>query len=130
MAWNEPGNGGDKDPWGNRQDQGPPDLDEAFKKLRDNLGGMFGGGRTNAPSGGGGLTSSLLILIILGGLIGYGLMGIYTLDEQERGVVLRFGEVQEAIVMPGLSWYPPMFLESDHTLMIRRCSLRTRISSK
>lgn len=108
MAWNEPGNGGDKDPWGNRQDQGPPDLDEAFKKLRDNLGGMFGGGRTNAPSGGGGLTSSLLILIILGGLIGYGLMGIYTLDEQERGVVLRFGEVQEAIVMPGLSWYPPI----------------------
>ena len=32
MAWNEPG-GGDKDPWGGRGDQGPPDLDEAFKKL-------------------------------------------------------------------------------------------------
>jgi membrane protease subunit HflK len=35
-------------------------------------------------------------------------MGIYTLDEQERGVVLRFGQVQEAVVMPGLSWYPPI----------------------
>ena len=44
MAWNEPGNNGEKDPWGSRQDQGPPDLDEAFKKLKDNLGGMFGGG--------------------------------------------------------------------------------------
>ena len=74
MAWNEPGNGGDKDPWGNRQDQEPPDLDEAFKKLRDNLGGMFGGGKNSAPSGGGLLTSSLLILIVLGGLVGYGLM--------------------------------------------------------
>ena len=37
MAWNEPGNGG-RDPWGNRQDEGPPDLDEAFKKLQNNLG--------------------------------------------------------------------------------------------
>ena len=32
MAWNEPGGG--KDPWGgNRNDQGPPDIDEALKKL-------------------------------------------------------------------------------------------------
>ena len=35
MAWNEPGKGnGDKDPWGNRNNQnGPPDLDEMLKKL-------------------------------------------------------------------------------------------------
>ncbi|MCZ6503170.1 MAG: protease modulator HflK N-terminal domain-containing protein, partial [Gammaproteobacteria bacterium] len=35
MAWNESGGGnkGDKDPWGNKDDQGPPDLDEAFRKL-------------------------------------------------------------------------------------------------
>ena len=48
MAWNEPGGGnqgGDRDPWGNRDDQGPPDLDEAFRKLQNNLSGMFGGGR-------------------------------------------------------------------------------------
>ena len=33
MAWNEPGNG--KDPWGgNTGNQGPPDIDEALKKLR------------------------------------------------------------------------------------------------
>ncbi|MDA0792032.1 MAG: protease modulator HflK N-terminal domain-containing protein, partial [Proteobacteria bacterium] len=24
MAWNEPGGGKDRDPWGNRDDQGPP----------------------------------------------------------------------------------------------------------
>ena len=109
MAWNEPGNNGDRDPWGNRQDQGPPDLDEAFKKLKDNLGGMFGGGSSSRGSTGGGmLTSSVLGVLAAVAAIGYRLMGIYTLDEQERGVVLRFGQVQEAVVMPGLSWYPPI----------------------
>jgi len=112
MAWNEPGNNGDRDPWGNRQDQGPPDLDEAFKKLKDNLGGMFGGGSGSSGSSGGSggslLTSTLLGVVLAVGVIGYGLMGIYTLDEQERGVVLRFGQVQDAVVMPGLSWYPPI----------------------
>ena len=35
MAWNEPGGGKDKDPWnGQGGDQGPPDLDEAFRKLQ------------------------------------------------------------------------------------------------
>ena len=78
MAWNEPGNNGEKDPWGSRQDQGPPDLDEAFKKLKDNLGGMFGGGSGagGASAGGGGLKSSL-VAIVLGVLdIGYGFMGV------------------------------------------------------
>jgi len=110
MAWNEPGNNGEKDPWGSRQDQGPPDLDEAFKKLKENLGGMFGGGSGagGASAGGGGLKSSLVAIVLGVLVIGYGFMGIYTLDEQERGVVLRFGKVQEAVVMPGLSWYPPI----------------------
>ena len=53
MAWNEPGGGNqDKDPWGNRDDQGPPDLDEAFKKLQNNLSQMFGGGSTSGNQGG------------------------------------------------------------------------------
>ena len=42
MAWNEPGGGKDRDPWGNGGDQGPPDLDEAFRKLQNNLSQMFG----------------------------------------------------------------------------------------
>ncbi len=42
MAWNEPGgNSNNQDPWGDRkrggQKQGPPDLDEALRKLQDNL---------------------------------------------------------------------------------------------
>ena len=43
MAWNEPGGGNNKDPWGGRGDQGPPDLDEVVRKMQDKLGGLFGG---------------------------------------------------------------------------------------
>ena len=65
MAWNEPGGGnrGDKDPWGNRDNEGPPDLDEAFRKLQQNLSQMFGGGRGGSASGGsssGGLNKTLI----------------------------------------------------------------------
>ncbi|MDG1474822.1 MAG: protease modulator HflK N-terminal domain-containing protein, partial [Porticoccaceae bacterium] len=43
MAWNEPGGG--KDPWGgNRNNEGPPDIDEALKKLKEKL-TAFGGGQ-------------------------------------------------------------------------------------
>ena len=52
MSWNEPGGGkGPRDPWGGK-DQGPPDLDEALRKLQDQLNGLFGG-----RSGGGGRSS-------------------------------------------------------------------------
>jgi len=41
MAWNEPGgNSNNQDPWGGRKGggrQGPPDLDEAFRKLQESL---------------------------------------------------------------------------------------------
>ena len=49
MSWNEPGGGNNnpKDPWGGGDNQGPPDLDEALKKLQEKLGGMFGGGGGN-----------------------------------------------------------------------------------
>ena len=110
MAWNEPGNGG-RDPWGNRQDDGPPDLDEAFKKLQDNLGKMFGGGGQSSGgqrSGGNPVSKSLLGLALFGAAVVYGMMGVYTLDEQERGVVLRLGTATDSILMPGLSWQPPL----------------------
>jgi modulator of FtsH protease HflK len=106
MAWNEPGGGG-KDPWGNRGDQGPPDLDEAFKKLQAQLSGIFGG-----RSGGGGSSSGInprmfgLILVIA--LIAYGLFGLYQIDQGERGVVFRFGAVRGDFVLPGLHWNPPL----------------------
>jgi membrane protease subunit HflK len=106
MAWNESG-GGDKDPWGNRGDQGPPDLDEAIRKLQGQLSGLFGGGKGSSGGGGGISAGSIsLLLIVLAGL--YVFSGIYQVDQQERGVVFRFGEVMEQEVNPGLHWNPPL----------------------
>lgn len=104
MAWNEPGGG--KDPWGNRGDQGPPDLDEAFKKLQAQLSGLFGsgsgGGRSSGPN------PRLFGLLLVIALIAYGLFGFYQIDQGERGVVFRFGAVRGDFVMPGLHWNPPI----------------------
>jgi len=103
MAWNEPGGGNQKDPWGGG-DKGPPDLDEALKKLQDKLNGIFGmkseGGKTggsSAPSGG------LIGAVVIGVALIYGAMGFYQLDEQERAVVLRLGSYHDTL-KPGLHW--------------------------
>ena len=126
MAWNEPGGGnrGDKDPWGNRDDEGPPDLDEAFKKLQQNLSQMFGGSGTGGGGGSSsGMNSTLVGLVGVALLIGYFVMGVYTVDQQERGVVLRFGELQEEIILPGLHWNPPVI---DRVLIENVTRVRSR----
>jgi len=105
MAWNEPGGGG-KDPWGNRGDQGPPDLDEAFKKLQAQLAGIFGGG--SGGGGASGLNPRMFGLILIALLVVYGFFGLYQIDQGERGVVFRFGAVKENVVVPGLHWNPPL----------------------
>lgn len=105
MAWNEPGNGGnkDRDPWGQKgKDQGPPDLDEVFKKLM----GKLGGSRGNKFSGSGFNFNKMGFILIFGILsVIWVISGFYTIKEAERGVVLRLGEYQDT-VNPGLSWLP------------------------
>lgn len=111
MAWNEPGGGKNDDPWGGGGrggNQGPPDLDEAFRKLQNQLSSIFGGKRGPGGGGGGGsMLSARLVAIVAGlALVAYFLGGFYQLDEQERGVIFRFGELQEQVAMPGLRWRP------------------------
>lgn len=92
MGWNEPpeGNKG-KDPWGNRGNgEGPPDLDEIVRKMQRGFGGLFG----NKPGGVGGnqLPTSWIIIGLLLLLLWLSYDMFHAIDEQERGVVLRFGE--------------------------------------
>lgn len=108
MAWNEPGgNGNDQDPWGGgnrRGDQGPPDLDELIRKVRERMGGVFGGAGGGSSSGGTG--SALPIYVVLVGLlILWAVLGFYRMEEAERGVVLRLGKSHD-VVGPGLHWNP------------------------
>ncbi len=114
MAWNEPGGGDNKDPWGNRGDQGPPDLDEAIRKLQNQLAGIFGGGKGGGSgSRGPGLSGGVLGLAIFAVLAVYVFLGIYQVDQQERGVVFRFGAVQDDLKGPGLHWNPPIIDEVE-----------------
>lgn len=123
MAWNEPGNNGngngsgkgsDKDPWGGggrRGDQGPPDIDEVIKNLSKKFGSIFGGSGGGSKSGGGpsarGLSGGLIAGLVVVVVVLWGFTGFYSVDAAERGVVLRFGKVIDAIVQPGLRWNPP-----------------------
>lgn len=110
MSWNEPGGGGNKpnDPWGGGGNQGPPDLDEALKKLQGKLGGLFGGGGSSSGGGGAsGISGAALGVIALVALVVWAALGLYQVDQQERGVVLRFGKYYE-LVDPGLQWNPPV----------------------
>jgi modulator of FtsH protease HflK len=108
MAWNEPGK--DKDPWGGRggnNNDGPPDLDEAFKKLQDKLNGIFGGGSGGGSSNGGSSMGPIFAIVAVVALFIYAGTGFYQVDTKERAVVLRFGAFSE-IKGDGLQWRWPM----------------------
>ncbi len=108
MAWNEPGGGG-KDPWGKRDQDGPPDLDEVFRNVQSKVTSIFGKGK-----GGGGPSSGMpgklsafggaviFVLVVIGWLFS----GIYIIQPAERGVITQFGKYH-ITSMPGPHWLIP-----------------------
>lgn len=113
MGWNEPGNNKGKDPWGNRGNggDGPPDLDEIVKKMQQGFGGLFGKrpGPARAGNNNNAMFPALLGLILLLGWLAYDMT--YLIDQQERGVVLRFGK-HVSTLEPGLSFRLPRPVET------------------
>ncbi len=99
MAWNEPG-GGNRDPWGNRGDEGPPDLDELARKLRDRMNRMFG----SRPGRGGSSRPFPFALVAVLALVAWALSGIYIVEPAERGVVLWLGKYSKT-TSPGPHWH-------------------------
>ncbi|MDX5441176.1 MAG: FtsH protease activity modulator HflK [Alteromonadaceae bacterium] len=138
MAWNEPGgNRNDNDPWGTGggrrgNDQGPPDLDEALKKGLEKLNRMLGGkGGNSGNSGGsssGGSAGGFGAVIALAAILALGYVvfqSFYTVDEQERAVVLRFGEYSTT-ENPGLRFKVPLI---DRVYKVGVTNVRTAQSS-
>ena len=116
MAWNQPGNGGnnnDRDPWKNQggKDQGPPDLDEAVRKLFSKFG--FGGNKGGGSGGSSGIPSKGIGIIAIIALIVWFIAGFYTVKEADRGVVLRFGQFH-TMVESGLHWRPVFVDTVEH----------------
>jgi membrane protease subunit HflK len=136
MAWNEPGGGknnNDKDPWGNNNrggNQGPPDLDEALKQLMGKLNGMFGGKKPSGTGGGSdndgtpgaGGVFGLIALVVIGALM---FKSVYTIDEQQRGVVLSLGKYDRTLE-PGLQFVFPFIETVDqiNVTEVRNASLK------
>jgi len=110
MPWNEPGK--DKDPWGNRGNDGPPDLDELLKNVKDKFGGIFGGGNGKIPKlpTGAGNLSGIAGFIIIALLFVWALTGIYIVDEGWRGVETRFG-ARTIVTQSGPHWHIPWPIE-------------------
>ena len=115
MAWNQPGNGGnkDRDPWKNQggNDQGPPDLDEALRKFFAKLG--LGGNKGNGGSGKSGIPAKGIGIIAILAVIIWFIAGFYTVKEADRGVVLRFGNFH-TLVESGLHWRPVFVDTVEH----------------
>lgn len=97
--------------WGKRND-GPPDLDELWRRFNDRLAGMFGGRKGGSGDGGGtGLGTPGLGLLAALAVLVWGASGFYIVDAGERGVVLRFGKYSET-TQPGPRWHLPYPFES------------------
>ena len=111
MPWNEPGK--DKDPWGQRNNDGPPDLDELLKNLKDKFGGLLGGsgkGKIPGVPGGTGNLSGIVGFFAVALLVVWALTGIYIVDEGWRGVETRFG-ARTVVTQAGPHWHYPYPIE-------------------
>jgi len=105
MPWqNNPGGG--RNPWGQGSGGGgggqqPPNLEDLFKKGQEQLKGAL-------PGGFGGKGLFIIIALFILGWMG---TGFYRVDQNEQGVVLRFGEWVET-TGPGLHYHLPTPIES------------------
>lgn len=111
MAWNEPG-GGNRDPWnpnGRRGGDGVPDVDQMLERLKSRFKGR-GPRPGGLSSGGAGLVAAAVALL-------WAASGFYVVDEQERGVVMRFG-AYAGTADPGLRWHLPWPVERVETINV------------
>src|SRR5258708_5243620 len=118
MAWNEPG-GEKRNPW-NRPQQSQNDLDDVLRNFQRRLASLFGrggggvGGGQNFTNFNKGLSSSLVLIAAV--WIG---SGIYRVDAQERGIILRFGKYEQT-TLPGYNWHLPWPIERKIIVNVSR----------
>ncbi|MBU8546543.1 FtsH protease activity modulator HflK [Roseomonas sp. ROY-5-3] len=127
MAWNSSGG---PSPWGNPRPGGPwgqpqppsgggqgggggggrgPDLDDMIRQAQD-------AARRMLPRGLGGAGLGLLALVLVGGWLA---SGIYRVQADEQGIVLRFGAYTQT-TQPGLNYHLPWPVESVTTPRVTR----------
>lgn len=120
-GWKSGGGGGGGGPWGQNQGGGghggggqQPDLEEILKRGQDRMKQVMRGG------GGGGIPGPLLALVglaAIGAIIFYAFT--FTVAPFEKGIVLRFGEVNR-IVDPGIHLRLPAPIEEVKLPTVQR----------
>jgi membrane protease subunit HflK len=120
MPWNSQGGGGwqgggGPGPWGGRPGGGqqPPDLEELLRRSQEKVKNLFPGG---GPVGTGRKGLALVGLVILGLWLA---SGIYTVQPDEQGLVLRFGKL-DRVTTPGLKYHLPAPIESVEKVPVTR----------
>jgi membrane protease subunit HflK len=107
MKWNEQ----DRGPWrAGGKGPKPPDLEEFLRRGQDRLRSVLSGGNLGGKGAG---------LIVLAALFVWGLTGIFTVNPDELGVVLRFGRYAWD-AKPGLNYHYPYPIESVLTPKVTR----------
>lgn len=101
--------------WGQRNNEGPPDLDEVMRDLSRKINGLFGkgGGPASPKSNGttpGGVNFPIVPIVVVVALIWFA-TGFYIVDQGSLGVVQRFGQFNE-MTEPGPRWHLPYPVES------------------
>jgi modulator of FtsH protease HflK len=117
MAWNDP-------QWGKKNNAGPPDLDELWKRLNQRLNSLFGGkgGGKNGGEPGGGVMGGRPPAALAGLLVGLAVLvwlgsGFYIVDQGKKGVVQRFGKLTET-TEAGAQWRFPWPFESHQVVNV------------
>ena len=101
--------------WGQRNNEGPPNLDEVMRDLSRKINGLFGkggGSSNNKPTGAspGGVNLPVLPIVMVIVLIWFA-TGFYIVDQGSLGVVQRFGQFNE-MTESGPRWHLPYPVES------------------
>lgn len=123
--------------WGQRNNEGPPDLDEVMRDLSRKINNLFGkgnGGGANQKPGQTGAANKnfpILPIIALVGVIWLG-TGFYIVDQGSLGVVQRFGKFIET-TEPGPRWHLPYPFEVANVVnmeQVRRLEVGYRSSGE
>jgi membrane protease subunit HflK len=116
MPWNNQNGGGrpggGRGPWGNGPSHGnsPPDLEELLKRSQEKLRSL---GLPRGLGGGGAAIAGLIVAVV------WLLSGVYVVNPDEQGVVLRFGAFNR-VSTPGINYHLPWPIESVETPQVTR----------
>ncbi|HLH94002.1 MAG TPA: FtsH protease activity modulator HflK [Xanthobacteraceae bacterium] len=117
MPWSNQGGGpwgsGGKGPWGSGpQQSGPtsPDLEEFLRRSQDRLRNVLPGGNFGGRG---------IMLAVAAAVFAWGLTGIFTVNPDELGIVLRFGAYAWD-AKPGLHYHLPYPIETALTPKVTR----------